>query len=225
MNNRKKVGLYSKLILIMLFMSIVSIFLIHLIESKFNINNLADYISNFGYFGPLIILMIIIISSSIGFISLIPVVIAALILNFYWAVTISCVGLTIGAVISFYIARYFGRNFIQKNFIQKIKRLERYNNQLEKHGFWTVLFLRLISSLIPYEAINITSGFSKVKFKDYLAATTIGIIPGVIITVYFIESVNNLWSTQFFIASILLTGFSLLPLFSKKVREIVFGFW
>ncbi|MFA6022569.1 MAG: VTT domain-containing protein [Candidatus Pacearchaeota archaeon] len=223
--NKQKKWFFVKLILIVMVISIISIFIIRFIESNFDINKISDYIGNFGYFGPLILLIMIIIASSIGFIFTIPVAVAALLLNFYWAVAISCIGLVIGAIISFYIARHFGRDFIQKKFIEKTDKLREYNNKLEKHGFLTVLFLRLISSLIPYEVINIASGFSKVKFRDYLFATVIGIIPGVIITVYFIKSVENLWSMHFFIATILMTGFSLLPLLSKKVRKTVLGFW
>ena len=130
--------------------------------------------------------------------------------------------MTLGALISFYVARHFGRDYFQRRFIQKIERLKDYNEKLEKHGFFTVLMLRLIS-LIPFELINIFAGLSRTKFWDFILGTFIGIVPGTIITIYFVKSLDKVGSFEFYASFLLLAGFSLLPLLFKKVRKIIFG--
>ena len=169
---------------------------------------------------PYILLVMIIISSSIGFIFGIPVAVAALMLDFYPAFLISIIGLTIGAMISFGLARVLGRDYMEKHFIHKIKRLEHYDEHLKKRGFITVFILRVIY-FVPYELINIASGFSRVSVFQYALGTFFGIMPGTLLTLYFIKSTNNLHSFQFAVITAIFTAFCLLPLLSKRVRRII----
>jgi uncharacterized membrane protein YdjX (TVP38/TMEM64 family) len=134
---------------------------------------------------------------------------------------ISILGLIIGAIISFMIVRYLARDYVEKKWIHKIKKLEHFDEHLTKRGFITVLLLRLIC-FIPYELTNIIAGLSRVSFRSYLLGTIIGIIPGTILTIYFIKTTNNLHSFQFILAITLFTVFAMLPLFSKKVRKFLF---
>jgi len=184
-------------------------------------SGLKDYINSFGSWAPVILLVMIIIASSIGFIFTIPVAIAALILDIYSAFVISIAGLTIGAMISFAIARYFGRDYMEREYISKIKKLRRYDEHLKKKGFTTILFLRLVS-LIPYELINVTAGFSRIRVLPYFFGTLLGIIPGTLITIYFIKSTNDLASMNFVYWLIAFAMLMLLPLASKTIRKLVF---
>jgi len=188
----------------------------------FNITKIENYISSFGPWVPILLLMIIIITSSIGFIFNIPVAITALLLNSYLALFISILGLTIGASISFFLARYFARGYFKKHFINKINILEEYDKKIGENSFLKILFLRLIA-LIPYELINIAAGLSQIRFLPFISATFIGVIPGAILTIYLIKNTQNVFSLQFLFASILMTLFFVLPLLSRKLRKIVFN--
>ena len=189
---------------------------------SFNIVKIENYISSFGPWVPILLLIIIIITSSIGFIFMIPIAITALLLNPYLAFFISILGLTIGASISFFLARYFARDYFKKHFINKINVLKKYDEQIEKNGFLKILFLRLIA-LIPYELVNIAAGLSKIRFLPFILATFVGVIPGAILTIYLIKNTQDIFSSQFLLASILMTLFFVLPLLSKKLRKIVFN--
>ncbi len=203
---------------------LILILITYFVEKSFSfrLNELENYISSFGPWVPVLLLIIIIVTSSIGFIFMIPVALAALLLNIYLAFFISILGLTLGALISFYISRYFARDYVHKKYIKNIEVLNRYDEHIGKKGFFTILLLRLIS-LIPYELINVAAGFSRIGFIPFISATFIGIIPGTILTIYFIKSTENIFSAQFLWASILISGFSLLPLASRKVRKIIFS--
>ena len=186
------------------------------------LQDFKNYINSFGKLVPIVLLIIIVVSSSIGFIFAVPVAAAALVLDFYSAFAISVIGLTIGALISFWVSRTLGRDYIERKIIHRIKWLEHYDEHLEKRGFLTVLFLRLIT-LMPFEIVNIAAGFSRVSTPAYFFGTLLGIIPGILITIFSVRSTNNLESIQFVTSIVIWTAFAILPLLSKRVRKIVFG--
>lgn len=189
-------------------------------EYRTYILSAKDYIASYGSYAPLIIFILIVIASSIGFIFQIPVAVAGMLLDFRLAFIISILGLTIGATISFSIARWLGRDYMERKFIDKIKGLKDYDGQLHKHGFLTVFFLRLIY-VIPYELINIAGGFSRVKFTHFILATLLGIIPGVLVALWFAHTTISAFSWQFVVAIAVNLGLSLIPLLSKRVRKII----
>lgn len=215
----KKRYIFTAILGMILFIS-----LIYIIERLINFDSakLETYVTSFGILGPIILLFVIIITSSIGFIYLIPIALTALLFNSYLAFLISIVGLTLGATISFFASRYFARDFVQRNYIKSIKGLKKYDEKLQKNGFFTILFLRFIS-FIPYEIINIAAGLSKIRFLPFILATFVGIIPGAILTIYLIKNVSNAGSIHFFIASLLMALFFCIPLVFKKVRNLVFS--
>lgn len=207
-------------ILVLLFMALLTYY----VEKSFSfrLTELENYIASFGPWIPVLLLIVIIITSSIGFVFMIPVAIAALLLNPYVAFFISILGLTLGAAISFFAARYFGRSYFERKFRSKISKLDSYEKGFAHKDFLRIILLRLIS-LVPYEIINIGAGLSRIKFLPFILATLAGIIPGIIITIYFIKSTQNIFSAQFLFATALMLGFSLLPLLSRNVRKIVFN--
>lgn len=180
-----------------------------------------DYVKSYGGWAPLVIFIMIVVASSIGLIFQIPVAVAGLLLDIKLAFLLSVIGLTIGAVISFSVARWLGRDYMKKKFIDKIKGLREYDNHLHKRGFLTVLLLRL--TIIPYELINIAGGFSRIRFSHFIFATLLGIIPGVTIAIWFAKSTANIYSLQFLLSAVINISFSLLPLISKRVRRIIYN--
>ena len=186
-----------------------------------SLEGIRNYVNSFGSLAPIVLLIIIIVTSSIGFVFMVPVAVAALLLNIWMAFVVSIIGLNIGAAISFILARYIGRDYFERKYVSKIKWLKKYDKHLESRGFLAIFFLRLIS-LIPYELVNIGAGLSRIKFSRFMAGTFLGGIPGSIITIYFISTTENLFSMEFYFALIVIGVFSIIPLLSKRVREIVF---
>jgi uncharacterized membrane protein YdjX (TVP38/TMEM64 family) len=164
----------------------------------------------------------IVIASSVGFIFQMPVTVTAILLPFWGALIISVLGLTLGAAISFLLARRLGREYVEKKYVNKIKKLKEYDTHLKERGFLTILILRLIT-IIPYELINLAGGLSRIKFLDFILATILGIIPGTLIAIFFARTLTELYSLQFLFALTLNLLFSIGPLLFIRVRKIVFG--
>jgi uncharacterized membrane protein YdjX (TVP38/TMEM64 family) len=93
-------------------------------------------------------------------------------------------GATLGAMVSFGLARWLGEPFVRKILKNKFDRLATWNDKLEDHGFMTVLFLRLVP-LFPFNGLNVGLGLTKVTAPQYFLATLLGIIPGTVAYGYF----------------------------------------
>jgi uncharacterized membrane protein YdjX (TVP38/TMEM64 family) len=124
-----------------------------------------------------------------------------------WA-GIACVmiGASIGATVSFVIARTVGYEFVRTYLLQNQSRLSGYAQQIEQNGFLTVLILRLIP-LVPFNILNYGLGITPIPLWSYVAGTVIGIIPGVCVYVY-----AGATLTHPSVTSVALTGAGLLGL-------------
>lgn len=83
-------------------------------------------------------------------------------------------GGTLGAVFPFAYARWWGREAVAQRLGG---RLAEWDAHVGERGFWAILFVRLVP-VVPFTFINFAAGLSKVRFRDFLAATLIGIVPG-----------------------------------------------
>lgn len=87
---------------------------------------------------------------------------------------ISLLGWFAGAIISFWLARRFGRPLVGK--IISLEKLERLSRFLPKKNlFWAVVFLRVI---FPVDIFSYALGLlTEVSFRQYFWGTLIGIAP------------------------------------------------
>ena len=100
------------------------------------------------------------------------------------------VGAMLGAVASFLIGRTLGREFAASLVGDKLKK---YDDAIERNGFATVLYLRLI--YFPFTLMNFGMGLTKVRFWDYVTGTGLGIVVGTFIFTFFIGTIKDIWSS------------------------------
>lgn len=91
-------------------------------------------------------------------------------------------GALVGSSATFLCMRYFMRDAAQNFFTGKFTRLDALDSRLAARGFQTVLLLRLVLCMAP--PLNWAIALTRVKFSQYLAASALGIIPGVAVTSY-----------------------------------------
>ena len=99
-------------------------------------------------------------------------------------------GAMVGASLAFIIGRYLGRDFAASLIGDRLKK---YDDAIEKNGFATVLYLRLV--YFPFTPMNFGMGLTKVRFRDYFAGTALGIIVGTFIFTFFIGTVKEVWAS------------------------------
>lgn len=99
-----------------------------------------------------------------------------------WGFPIVMIGATLGAALSFLVARYLLREKIEQA-MDKRPKFKAVDAAVTEGGWKIVLLLRL-SPLVPFNLQNYFFGITEIKFWPYVASTFVGIIPGVILYLY-----------------------------------------
>ena len=100
------------------------------------------------------------------------------------------VGGMAGASAAFWIGRTLGREFAASMIGG---RLRKYDDAIERNGFATVLYLRLV--YFPFTLMNFGMGLTKVRFWDYFAGTGLGIIAGTFVLTFFVGTLKDVWAS------------------------------
>lgn len=106
------------------------------------------------------------------------------IFGLWFGVLLNTLGANIGANAAFGLARALGREGVERLAGRRLQGLDR---ATAERGFAGLLVLRLIP-LVPFNALNVGSGFTAVRWRDYLLATMIGILPGTIVYTFFADA-------------------------------------
>jgi uncharacterized membrane protein YdjX (TVP38/TMEM64 family) len=104
----------------------------------------------------------------------------------YWGAVYNWIGAMIGACAAFWIGRTLGREYAASLIGDKLKK---YDNAIERNGFTTVLYLRLV--WFPFTPMNFGMGLTKVHFWDYFFGTGLGIMVGTFILSFFIGTLRD----------------------------------
>lgn len=108
----------------------------------------------------------------------------------YWGFAYVWMGAMLGASAAFVIGRTLGRDFAASLIGNRLKK---YDDGIERNGFATVLYLRLV--YFPFTPMNFGMGITKVQFWDYFFGTALGIIVGTFIFTFFIGTVKQVWAS------------------------------
>ena len=181
-------------------------------------DQIIEYIKQFGILAPIIYIMLFAIRPLVLLPATIFVVLAGVIFGKLWGPIYAILGAMLSATLEFFIARYFGRERIT-NLIKG--RLVYADEAIQKHGFKTVLLIRLIPN-IAFDIQNFSLGLTRIGFRNYFVATLLGITPAIILYTYFgytLKDLANFWK----IASavfIILIAYLLLRCFRKNKSSI-----
>lgn len=93
----------------------------------------------------------------------------------------SVLGWWIGAIVSFYISRKYGRVLVEKIFSkEKLDVIEK--KVPEKNIFWSIVLLRMV---VPVDLLSYVLGlFKPISWKVYIWATLVGTIPFAFVFAY-----------------------------------------
>jgi uncharacterized membrane protein YdjX (TVP38/TMEM64 family) len=108
----------------------------------------------------------------------------------YWGFLWVWIGAMLGASAAFFIGRTLGREFAASLIGDTLKR---YDEGIERNGFATVFYMRLI--YFPFTPMNFGMGLTKVRFTDYFSGTGLGIIIGTFIFTFFIGTLKDVWAS------------------------------
>ena len=90
-------------------------------------------------------------------------------------------GLFLAAIVSFFIARFLGREVVVHITGTRLRRAERY---LHRFGFWPLVQARFLP--FPASVVNFGAALTGVPVRLFLMASFIGFLPSTVIHTYFI---------------------------------------
>lgn len=139
-----------------------------------------------------------------------------------WGTLYNILASNLGATLAFFMARYFGRDFVSR-FMKG--RVESFDEKVAEHGFRFIFTLRLIP-IVPFNGLNLGSGLSRIKYRDYLLGSALGMLPGTFIYTYFADALlkgvtgsGRKALINLIVASALLILISFAPKIYKKFRK------
>jgi uncharacterized membrane protein YdjX (TVP38/TMEM64 family) len=149
---------------------------------------LRNFLAAAGSWGPLAFILLY----GVGICLFIPggflTTLGATLFGAYWGFLYNWLGAMLGASAAFFIARYLGREFASSLIGDRLKK---YDDAIAKHGFATVLYLRLI--FFPFTLLDFGMGLTKVRFGDYFWGTGLGIIVGTFIISFLVGRLMEAW--------------------------------
>ncbi|WP_156389619.1 VTT domain-containing protein [Methylobacterium sp. Leaf465] len=111
-----------------------------------------------------------------------PLTIAGALAFGWWSLPIVLAAATIGSVLAFFAARSVLRQRVERVIARRPAMVA--TMEAVGDGGWQLLTLMRVSPFVPFNAQNYILGLTRVRMRDFLVSTLLGMIPGTILCVY-----------------------------------------
>ncbi|UCE82811.1 MAG: TVP38/TMEM64 family protein, partial [Deltaproteobacteria bacterium] len=185
--NRKKAVIKASILLAFVAVAIY-IFRFTPVKGYLTAEALGNFLDSAGFWAPLVFIVVYTAGICLFLPGTLLTGLGAAIFGAYWGFLYVWIGAMAGASAAFWIGRTLGREFAASLIGDKLKK---YDDAIERNGFATVLYLRLV--YFPFTPMNFGMGLTKVRFWDYFFGTGLGIIVGTFIFTFFIGTLKDVW--------------------------------
>lgn len=105
-----------------------------------------------------------------------------------WGSLISMVGITLGSSIVFMLSKRFGKPLVDR--IIPTKSIKKFRGIWKSEKVNIIVFIVYLLPGMPKDAMAYICGISNINFRDFITYSTIGRLPGIVISAYFGYNVN-----------------------------------
>lgn len=186
-DNRKK-AVVKAIILLAFIAAAIIIVRFTSVTNYLTAGALGQFLDSAGFWAPVVFMIIYAAGVCLFLPGTLLTGLGAAIFGAYWGFVYVWFGAMVGAAIAFWIGRTLGREFAASLIGNKLKK---YDDAIERNGFATVLYLRLV--YFPFTPMNFGMGLTKVHFRDYLFGTGLGILVGTFIFTFFVGTLKEVW--------------------------------
>lgn len=176
-----------------------------------------NYFNQFGFWGPLAIIIFIILQMFlIVFPSWLPTIIAVMAYGFWQGILISLIGIFLASTIGFFIGTKLKGPVLEKIFGEK--KMKQMDFWINNYSFGTVVLFR-ISPFLSNDGISFVAGMVEMGYKKYISATFLGIVPLTLAVAYFSENIETLKNGLYWVGGAGLVVYAVYIYFDYKKRK------
>jgi uncharacterized membrane protein YdjX (TVP38/TMEM64 family) len=151
----------------------------------------VDWVRTLGFWGALVYFAAYVLGTVLFVPGTALTLGSGLLFGVLWGTLLVSLASVTGATFAFLIARYVGREWT-------LKRIERYpkfkviDQAIGERGFKLVLLMRLQPVFLPFAILNYALGLTRVRLRDYVLASWMGMLPATTLYVYVGSSLKSI---------------------------------
>jgi uncharacterized membrane protein YdjX (TVP38/TMEM64 family) len=101
-------------------------------------------------------------------------------------------GAIASAAVLYVIGRWLGRDALRRYGGERVNRV---SNRLAREGLMAVALVRMLP-VAPFSIVNVVAGASRIRARDFLLGTALGMAPGIVATVAIVDGVAGGFSAR-----------------------------
>ncbi len=184
--SRKNLKIAAVLLLVLALFLLARFFPVAKWTSEF-----VDWVRTLGFWGGLVYFSAYVL----GTVLLVPgtalTLGSGLLFGVLWGTLLVSLASVTGATFAFLIARYVGREWTLKR-IERYPKFKLIDQAIGDSGFKLVLLMRLQPVFLPFAILNYALGLTRVRLRDYVLASWIGMLPATTLYVYVGSSLKSI---------------------------------
>lgn len=161
-----------------------------LLPNKQILVDILNWVETLGPWGPILLALIYIPATVLCFPGSLLTLAGGAIFGIVPGTIAVSVGSTLGAGAAFLVARFLARSWIEHR-VEQNPKFRAIDQAVAERGF-TIVFLTRLSPVIPFTLLNYAFGLTRARFRDYLLASWIGMLPGTLMYVYLGSAAKDL---------------------------------
>jgi uncharacterized membrane protein YdjX (TVP38/TMEM64 family) len=175
-----------------------------------SVESAADRFREFGPYGPLLVVLLIVLEVVVTPIPGVLIIIATgYAFGPYWGMLYSYIGGFIGVNIAFFLSRKFGRPLVEK--LTDRKKLVEFDRFAQANGK-VFLWIAFLIPVFPSDMVCYGIGLTNMRWRTFASIVMVAMIPGTFLLNQFGGSLRNIGLLSFFLGVLMLVSY-------------VFGFW
>ena len=165
--------------------------LVHFFPVARWISQVVEWIRTLGFFGSLLYFLVYVLGTVLVVPGTALTLGSGLLFGVLWGTILVSLASVLGATIAFLIARSFGREWTLKR-IERYPKFKMIDRAIGENGFQLVLLMRLQLVFLPFAILNYALGLTRVRLRDYVLASWIGMLPATTLYVYIGTSLKGI---------------------------------
>ncbi len=166
---------------------------------------IAEFLERWGVLAVFIFIVLVVVE--VVFISIIPSIllytVGGILFGPIYGSIIIWIGNVLGATACYFLSRTFLKNYFERKIPDN--KLETFNKYAERYGHYAIFLIRL-NPLTSSDVFSYIAGVTKLKFLPFILGTSLGLIPLIVLVVFFGSEViasNPYLATIIFVGSII----------------------